>query len=248
LRAKLKEINGMVRIFKGELINSGHKWKETCKPLNSKFSKIVVLGLFFSLVIIPLAQETFGQTKRKVIQLTGIILGEDSVSGVPGVHIFVPKAGRGTTSNGLGYFSMPTLVGDSVVFSSVGYERQYYIVPDRGDKDQLTLIIELEHDITYLEPIDILPFPTEELFKEAVLALNIPIDEGQLKNQHMSAEILAFMLANTPMDASMNYRNYMANQQFYQMDRYGPRPNPMLNPFNWANFYRSLKRGDYKGN
>jgi hypothetical protein len=216
--------------------------------LAKKYTHLFVVVLLALATIVLNYSPLQAQSKRKVIQLSGIILGEDSVSGVPGVHIFVPKAGRGTTSNSLGYFSMPTLVGDSVVFSAVGFERQYYIVPDRGDKDQLTLVIELEHDITYLEPVDILPFPTEELFKEAVLALNIPIDEGQLKNQHMSAEILAYMLANTPMDASMNYRNYMSNQQYFQMDRYGPRPNPFLNPFNWANFYRTLKRGDYKKN
>jgi hypothetical protein len=238
----------MLRNYNIELINSGPENVVKSIVLAKKYTHLFVVVLLALATIVLNYSPLQAQSKRKVIQLSGIILGEDSVSGVPGVHIFVPKAGRGTTSNSLGYFSMPTLVGDSVVFSAVGFERQYYIVPDRGDKDQLTLVIELEHDITYLEPVDILPFPTEELFKEAVLALNIPIDEGQLKNQHMSAEILAYMLANTPMDASMNYRNYMSNQQYFQMDRYGPRPNPFLNPFNWANFYRTLKRGDYKKN
>ncbi len=28
------------------------------------------------------------------------------MSGVPGVHVYVPKAGRGTTSNNVGFFSM----------------------------------------------------------------------------------------------------------------------------------------------
>ena len=55
--------------------------------------------------------------KRRVIQLSGIVLGEDSVSGLPGVHVYVPKAGRGTSTNVTGFFSMPVLPGDSVVIA-----------------------------------------------------------------------------------------------------------------------------------
>ena len=61
--------------------------------------------------------------KKRVIQLSGVVLEEDSVSGVPvpGVHIYVPKAGRGTTTNGMGFFSMPVLEGDEIIISAVGY-------------------------------------------------------------------------------------------------------------------------------
>ena len=78
------------------------------------------------LLVFVAGNEAFAQQKR-VIQLSGVVLGEDSVSGLPGVHVYVPKAGRGTTTNGVGFFSMPVLVGDSIVISSVGYERQHFI-------------------------------------------------------------------------------------------------------------------------
>src|SRR5688572_5185358 len=66
------------------------------------------------------------QQKKRVIQLSGVVLEEDSLSGmpVPGVHIYVQKAGRGTTTNGMGFFSMPVLEGDELVISAVGYDRQ----------------------------------------------------------------------------------------------------------------------------
>jgi hypothetical protein len=186
------------------------------------------------------------QGERQILQLSGLVLGEDSTSGLGGAHIFVPEAGRGTTSNPYGYFSMPVLAGDSVVFSSVGYKRQHYLVP-KNASENLTIVVEMQTDTTYLEPIAIFPFPTEELFKEAILALQLP-DEDQYNNMrdNLGAELLARMFNNMPMDGSMNHRYYM-QQQFDRMQySAGPRPNPLLNPFAWAEFIKSLKRGDFK--
>lgn len=186
-----------------------------------------------------LSQKSYAQGGRHVIQLSGIVLGEDSVSGIPGVHIYVPKAGRGTTSNRVGYFSMPVLEGDEIVVSAIGYEKQFFKVPSY-EKDNLTIVIELVSDTTFLETVEIMPFPTEQIFKEAVLALNLPIEEYEYQN--LDEELLALMLRTVPMDGMANHRYYMDNYNQYQLDRYaGPRPNPLLNPFNWAQFFRSLR-------
>lgn len=195
---------------------------------------------FLALILGVSATDGFAQSKKRVIQLSGIILSEDSVSGLPGVHIYVPKAGRGTTSNRTGYFSMPVLEGDSVVISSVGYNRRHYIVP-KSINEYLTIIVEMVPDVTYLQEVEIMPFPTEEVFKEAVLALNIPMDNG-VDPRAMNAELLALMLRTTPMDGAANYRYYMDQYTGSVNDRFQPRTNPFLNPFNWARFFRDLKR------
>lgn len=200
--------------------------------------KGMVLGLV--LVLSMVAVDAVAQRSNRIIQLSGIILGEDSVSGLPGVHIYVPKAGRGTTSNRTGYFSMPVLVGDSVVISSVGYTRRHYIVPN-SPTEFLTVIVEMVPDVTYLEEVQIMPFPTEEVFKEAVLALNVPMDNGVSPNA-MNSELLALMLRTTPMDGNANYRYYMDQYAGSVNDRFQPRTNPFLNPFNWARFFRDLKQ------
>lgn len=205
---------------------------------------VLKYSLFFIcfLLVLIVHETAYAQGGRRVIQFSGVVLGEDSVSGVPGVHIYVPKAGRGTTSNVYGYFSMPALVGDSVVISAVGYEKQNFIVP--GDKgDNFTVVIELLTDTTYLPPVEILPYPTEELFKQAVLALKLP-DEQNYRNmeESLSGDLLLQMMQGTSMDASENYR-YYTNQQFMSMtDRFQPRTNPLLNPFAWAQFIKSLKK------
>lgn len=162
--------------------------------------------LVFAFLAAWMAVSVHAQQSRRVIQLSGIVLGtdeRDSLIQLPGVHVYVPKAGRGAVTNALGFFSMPVMVGDSVVISSVGYERQHYIVPNHPS-EFLTIIIELVQDVTYLSEIEVMPFPTEEVFKEAILALNLPPEKGPIDKKNLSQQLLALMIQTTPMDGPMN--------------------------------------------
>lgn len=136
---------------------------------------------------------------------------------------------------------MPVLVGDSVVISSVGYVRQHYIVPNSQD-DFLTIIVEMVTDNTLLKEVTILPFPTEEVFKQAVLALNVPMDDNGIDKRNLNAELMALMMRTTPMDGNLNYRYYMDQYNQSISDKSVVRTNPFLNPFNWARFFRDLKQ------
>ncbi len=182
----------------------------------------------------------FSQQTPRVVQLSGIVLGEDTTNAVPGVHVYVPKYGRGTTTNTYGYFSMPALVGDSVVISAVGYQKQSYIVP-ANEGDNITEVFQLEVDTLFLDNVDIRPYPTEEAFKEAILALRLP-DETKKLRESLDGEFIAYMMQNTPYDGSLNARYFLDQQLYQQNNRFGNIANPFLNPFNWARFIESLKK------
>ena len=210
------------------------------KPDMMKFP--ILWKLLLPLVLILAAgTEVSAQYQKRVIQLSGVVIGSDSSRAIPGVHIYVPKAGRGDVTNNAGFFSMPVLVGDSVVISAVGFVRQHYIVPPHPS-DFLTLIIEMVEDVTFLNTVTIYPFPTEEVFKQAVLALNIPLDERGIDQKNLNEELMALMVRTQPMDANMNYRYYMDQTSSGFTDRFQPRTNPFLNPFNWVKFFRDMKR------
>ncbi len=183
---------------------------------------------------------------KQIVQFSGVIVGQDSTTGVPGVHIYVPKAGRGTTSNLYGYFSMPTLEGDSVIISAIGFEKILYVVP-RNRGENITEFFELQTDTTYLEEVEIFPYPTEKDFKQAVLALRLPSDN--VSQDNLGAEVLARMAETLPIDGGEAYNNFV-NQQFYTAhNRYLYNPNPIstfLNPFAWSELIKSIKRGDFK--
>jgi hypothetical protein len=211
----------------------------------SKTGKILVWAGVLCMLVVLTEVKVFAQQKKRVIQLSGVVLAEDSVSGLPGVHIYVPKAGRGTTSNGVGFFSLPVLVGDSIVISSVGYVRQHFIVPENAPEYQ-TIVISMMTDVTMLEGITIMDFPTEEVFKQAVLALNIPTDQSGISRDQMNQELLALMLKTTPMDGYQNQRYALSQWANSANDKFQPVSNPLLNPFNWVKFFNSLKQDKKK--
>jgi len=179
--------------------------------------------------------------------LSGVVLEDDSVSGrpIPGVHIYVPKAGRGVTTNGMGFFSMPVLENDEITISAVGYARQFFKVPANA-KEYETIVVTMVMDTTYLEAVTIMSFPTEEVFKEAVLALNLPTDNNGIARRNFNEELMALMLKTTPMDGYMNQRYYLDQWAGSANNRYQPVTNPFLNPFNWAKFFTQLKKDKNK--
>jgi CarboxypepD_reg-like domain len=188
------------------------------------------------------------QQKKRVIQLSGVVLEEDSISGgrpLPGVHVYVPKAGRGITTNHMGFFSMPVLENDQITISAVGYSSQQFTVP-QNSKEYETIVVTMVQDTTYLQEVVIMSFPTEEVFKQAVLALNVPTDDNGIAQRNFNDELMALMLKTTPQDGYMNQRYYLDQWAGSANNRFQPVTNPFLNPFNWAKFFSSLKKDKKK--
>ena len=196
------------------------------------------------LTTILISQQAFSQKKEQesIVQFSGIVTGENQAQ-LPGVHIYVPKSGRGTTSNIYGYFSMAVLVGDSMVFSSVGSEKYSLVIP--GGNERVNVLVNMIVDTTYLENVDIMPFLSEENFKLAILALELPDVDEEIYSR-LDGAALAMMIQNAPYDAAMNARYYLKQQIYYQQDKFMPRSNPLLNPFAWAQFFKSLKKDKKK--
>jgi hypothetical protein len=185
----------------------------------------------------------FSQDKH-VIQFTGIVMQQDSLTVIPGVHVYVPKAYRGTTSNPYGFFSMPVVEGDSVVFTAVGFKRASYVIPNHESSSSLKVLVILQEDVTFLQEVEVFPFPTEAMFKQAVITMELPYNRDFA---NMQAWINATYMKNPGPDyfgasASANHRYIMDQQRLEFQNKFGPQPNNLLNPFAWASFIRSLKQ------
>lgn len=182
-------------------------------------------------------------SSKKVIQFTGVVFGADSTSVVPGTHVYIPKSGRGTTTNPYGFFSLPVLEGDSVLFSAVGYKRAYFIIPKHEKESSLRVIISLQDDITFLEEVEIRPYPTESMFKEALITMELP-ERKEYANiyQWLNSEMMTQAYHNLPASPNANHQYYMQQQRQAYINKYSPPQNQLLNPFAWSNFINSLKR------
>ncbi|MEY5047096.1 MAG: hypothetical protein RLZZ175_455 [Bacteroidota bacterium] len=187
------------------------------------------------------------QGKDKIIQLSGVVVNGDSAYGVLGTHIYVPKSGRGATTNQVGFFSLPVIAGDSLIISAIGYQRQHYVVAKNEIRDNISIMISLQPDTSLIPVVEVFPYYTEELFKQAFLALRLPDNQSQtLAYQNISDRIMYTLYQRSEMDGSMNHTYFMQQQSYAQSNRYSPPQITLLNPFAWSQFIKSLKNGDFK--
>lgn len=187
----------------------------------------------------------FSQGEQTTIQLSGVVVDGDSTYGVPGVHIYIPRAGVGATTNRVGLFSIPVLSGDTVIISAISYKPQRLIVPRRNDLG-MNVLIDLQTDTTFLPVVEVFPYPTAEQFKEAFLALELPDDGSEALAKNLDPEMMTRMAMAMPMSSASNYR-YQMNQHVNRMtNRFFAPSFSFLNPFAWANFVKSVKRGELK--
>jgi hypothetical protein len=206
----------------------------------------IFIFIFFLFALIATTKQTVqGQGQRKVISFSGIIVQGDSAFGVPGVNVYVPKAGRGVSTDYRGFFSMPTLEGDTVIISAIGYQKQRLIIP-RVIEMSYHVVINLKESTIMLAGVEVLPYSNEEQFKEAFVALNLPSREIENMEKNLSPTAIRQMAFAMPMDGSLNYKFYL-NQQATQMgNRNFATTIPFLNPFAWIELIKSIKRGDFK--
>lgn len=200
------------------------------------------IGYFLGIILCLLVTVSWGQGEKKLIQFSGLVVEGDSLLGIPGAHVFIPKAGRGASTNLLGYFTIPALPGDSVVVLAVGYKRQSYVIPQDTLQD-MTVMIHMSTDTLFLPEVEIRSLPSERVFKEAFLALHLP---DQKKHDYMkdnlNDQIMRRLLSESGMSASMNHRYYMQKQIQAIERRYMVQTNPLLDPFAWSRFFKDIRR------
>jgi hypothetical protein len=194
--------------------------------------------VFLSIVVIA---------QQKIpVQFSGIVVTGDSLEPVSFTHIQIRGTNRGTIGNFYGYFSFVARANDTVDFSSVGFKMATFVVPDTLTTDHYTMFQVMHADTIYLSETVIYPWPTPSQFKHAFLTLQIPDDDLERARKNIEMMKIKDYLMTTPMDGSMNYRNYVQNQvsNYYTI---GQMPqNNLLNPLSWAAFFDAWKRGEFK--
>lgn len=206
--------------------------------------KLFIATILTTLILISASEICHAQTDNKVVQFSGIVVDQDATIGIPGVHIYAPKSGRGTTTNPYGYFSMAVLEGDSLIVSAVSFEKQKIRVPRlSSDRDSYTVVITLKQDTTYLDELEVYPFPSEEMFKEAILALELPnqYDINNMRRNTNRSNIRNYS-NGLSMGAEGNHQYYMAQQASAYNHKFQPNSISLLNPFAWSTFIKSLKK------
>jgi hypothetical protein len=139
------------------------------------------------------------------------------------------------------------LVGDTAHITAVGFRKRKYVVP-AAENASHSVIIYMEADTLQLPAVDVVPFPTEALFKEAFLALKLDNRDVINARRNLDPYSIEEKAAEMPMDGKLNYTTAM-NQQIRRIETGSGRSQTtlsLLDPFAWARFIESVKRGDLK--
>lgn len=239
----LQELNSASNA--GHLTGQGIDQSVILKRMKSRL--FIILLVFAGMIC---CNETFAQGEQKAIIFRGVVVEGKTSQRLPGTYIFIPKAGRGTLAGQDGTFEISVFPGDSIVYSYLGYSKQYHVIPRKYNSDVYSAIVAMKEDVTLLSEVKIYPWATEEEFKKAFLALQLPdqADRDALAKS-TSAEYLTRMAAQAPNNAQTNYRYTMDQQLFGRESAAGKgfaTTFPFLNPFAWANFIKGVKKGDLK--
>lgn len=205
-------------------------------------NKIVpILSLLFAVF----ANHAFAQDKE-LIQFSGVVVTSDSLTPVPFSNIIIKNSHRGTISDFYGYFSFVAQPSDTIVFSSIGYKRSEFIIPDSLSSNKYSLIKILPKDTVSLGAITVRPMPTWEQFKTAFVNYDIPDDDLARATRNLDKATMAERAEMIAMDGSMNYKSYMQGeyQRLYTAGQL-PQQN-IFNPIAWAKFIEAWRNGDFK--
>lgn len=200
---------------------------------------LLVLTIFFYSSVVT-AQE------RKIIQYSGIVTTVGS--GLPVGYVTVTNLSfrnEAIAANNEGYFSFVAHVGDTVRFSSVGFDPLVVVIPQvAGDK--YTANIVMQNLVTELPMVTPYPWASIEEFNIAFMNLDVSEDNIVRARRSLSYESLAAMAAVIPRDGnemrSINNAqsfNIMNNKVINQ--RYA---NPLLNPFAWGSLIQQITKGN----
>ena len=202
-----------------------------------KYQVIILFFLFLSSISV------FGQDEN-LVQLTGRIRNE-LLQPLPFSHILIMNNMRGTITDNQGKFSIVTSIGDTIMFSSLGYKKTTIIIPDNLPEPFLTLDLILPEDTFMINEVVIYPWRNYEEFKEAFLNLKLPDDDMERARKNIALLKTQIILENSP-NARQNFQ-FVMNQQYQETFNQGTVPSyQIFNPIAWVKFFEAIKRGDYK--
>jgi hypothetical protein len=219
----------------------------------NKYTSVRFMLFLFCLVQLHDAHSQ--QDKGDLVQFSGVVVTADSILPISFTHIYSRNSGRGTVADLNGFFSFVAHKGDVIIFSAIGFKKAYYRIPDSLQGDHYSLFQVMSADTIYLTETLIYPWPTQEQFRQAFLALRAPDDDLERAYRNLARAELKEKMMQMPMDAQQNYRNYV-NKQVYNYSYMGMQKpsltsamnNPLLNPLAWAEFVKAWRDGKFKRN
>ena len=189
---------------------------------------------------------TAKNTNQNLIQFSGQVLDQDSLTAIPFVSILIKGTRRATNSDFNGFFSLVVSEGDELEFVSLIHKKRTYKIPDTLKQKHYFAIQVLTKDTIDLPTVEVFPWPSKDEFKRAFLALNLNDTDIDRAEKNLKRETLTYLERNQVASASENYK-YMMLALYTKAYTSGQAPSmSILSPLAWAQFIDAVKKGKYK--
>lgn len=203
----------------------------------------IILLIFLGTVSI----DTISAQEKKLVQFSGIISSTEADLPVP--YATITNKNRGNQSYAAsheGYFSFVAEPGDTIRFSSVGFESVEFVIPQvKSDKYSTSIrMVSLVKELPAVAPY---PWASIEEFNIAFMALSLSDDDIATAKRNLSPEAMAALSRVLPRSAE-EIQNYHVTQRHIQQSNKVINQNfanPLLNPFAWGSLINSIKKGDF---
>ena len=202
------------------------------------FKRLTSFALLIMCVFTAVSQTSERSTERQVVQIAGVILDNENLQPIPYVNVSVKGTFRGASADANGFFTLVTLAGDVLEFSSIGFRSAIVKISDTIESDRYTVYQSLQRDTLELPLTVIYPWPSREKFREAFLNLDVPDDDFEIARKNVILSDLRERARYSKMDAGMNYKNFIQQRTDRLYYAGQQQPNNLLNPFAWAQFLR----------
>lgn len=206
-------------------------------------------GFKFILALMLLTGTAFSQNNPvkkdngSLIQFSGMVLDQDSLTPIPFVSIVIKGTDRGTVSLVNGFFSLIIKPGDELEFLSITHKTRTYKVADTIRDKYYYAIQVLTKDTVELPMVEIYAWPSKEDFKRAFLALDLNDTDYERADRNLTREELTYLERTQTASASENYK-YVMQAYYTKVYTSGQSPqNNLLNPIKWAEFINSWRSG-----
>jgi len=202
--------------------------------------------LFYLACSLWLSLPLFAQTPKDIIQFSGIIRDVKSSSPLPFCSIYIKNTNRGTTSNLNGFFSLPAAKGDTILFQTLGYRKFKVVIPKDYEGNSMVRDITMMMDTLRLQEIVIVPLPSPNQLRQAIITLEIPEELAALAEVAFAQASLDKNTLTTNYDGAENFKTYINDFVANQYWTGQAAPIQLMNPLAWGQFIQAIKNGDFK--
>lgn len=203
--------------------------------MNRLISILTLLILF-----VPVLSQEISQ--QEYVQVHGLVFDNESTP-IKYVNIISTGLRTGTNTDDRGIFSIISFPGDTLIFSSIGYQPAFIRIPPGVDSPVFTIDITMDIDTINIGSVLVLPWKTYEEFKRAVVEYVSP-KEVEMKNMENNLALIARQIdEDLDIHPEAGYRYAMQQEAERIMTSHQTPVNNLFNPFAWAKFIDGLKNG-----